>query len=230
MRRLLAAVVLTSLAATSAPVDAKCARMHQQPKVLTASVELPVDGGGIVVGTQNVPYDLPDQGEALQKSWGFLTGRDLMQPVITVIAPGLVVYGVQPNMRTTGELTTGSKVIAKLTVTKDKVAKLAAPKVKAITHVMARGRFSAATNVALDGSAPADAIAMVLFDGNGAARSWREVPPLATMVEVYGNRRCGVLPNGTIESKAGEKVTVAWLDKYGRLSAQSKLVAIRVAI
>src|SRR5665647_339346 len=89
---------------------------------------------GTLYGTENVPYNVPDEGEALQTSWGFLTGRDIMQPVITVLAPGLVVYGVQPNAHTTGELSSGKKVVAKLTVTKTKVAKLAAPQVSTITY------------------------------------------------------------------------------------------------
>ena len=127
---MLATVTLIALTGGPNPVAAKCARLHQQPKVLTATVAVPADGGGIVVGTQTVPYDLPDTGEAVQKSWGFLTGLDLGQPVITVLAPGLAVYSVQPNMRVTGELTDGTTTIATLSVTTTKIARLARPKVR----------------------------------------------------------------------------------------------------
>lgn len=225
-----AAVFLSAIALMPATAAANCARMHLQPRVLTASVAVPVDGGGIVVGTQNVPYDQPELGEALQKSWGFLTGRDISQPVITVLAPGLVVYGVQPNTRTTGELNDGTKVIAKLTLTRSKVAKLPAPKVKAIRHEQPPNRrWSPRTTVTLDGSAPADAVAVVLVDGKGNARSWREVKAGAAEVEVFGRGRCEVLPNGTLASRVGDKVTIAWVDRYGRLSAASKAVTIQGA-
>jgi len=227
MVRLTALLALASLVATSTPAAAKCAIQHRQPKVLTESVAVPVDGGGIVVGTQSVPYDLPETGEALQKSWGFLTGRDLLQPVIRVLAPGLVVYSVQPKTRTTGELTDGTKVIAKLTVTTDKVAKLAAPKVKAIHQpVIGEQRYRPTTTVTLDGTVPADAIAIVLFDARNKARSWREVTAGESEVDAFARGRCAVVADGTIESRVGDKVSVAWVDKYGRLSAKSRLVVV----
>jgi len=222
------AVFLSAIALMPRSVDAKCAMQHQQPKVLTQAVAAPVDGGGIVVGTQSVPYDLPERGEALQPTWGFLTGRDLMQPVITVLAPGLVVYRVQPNTRTTGELTDGTAVIAKLTFTKDKVARLPAPRVKAIRQSTADDRrWSPTTSVTLDGTVPADAVAIVLFDAKRKARSWREVTAGASEVEAFARGRCEVVPNGTVESRVGDKVSVAWVDRYGRLSAASKLVTIQ---
>ncbi len=223
-----AAVFLSAIALMPRSVDAKCAMQHQQPKVLTPAVAVPVDGGGIVVGTQSVSYDLPDRGEALQPTWGFLTGRDLMQPVITVLAPGLVVYRVQPNTRTTGELTDGTAVIAKLTFGKDKVARLPAPRVKAIRQSAAGDRrWSPTTSVTLDGTVPADAVAIVLFDAKRKARSWREVTAGASEVEAFARGRCEVVPNGTVESRVGDKVSVAWVDRYGRLSATSKLVTIQ---
>ena len=237
MLRFTALVALSSLVTTSAPVAAKCAMDKLRPKILTASVAVPVGGGGIVVGTESVSDDIVGDdvvgdGEAVQPTWGFLTGRDLSKPVITVIAPGLVVYRVQPTTRTTGELSDGSHVIATLTVTKDKVAKLPAPKVVSIKQASARvgstGR-STTTSVQLAGTAPADAVAIVLFDAKRSARSWREVTAGEAVVEVFHHGRCEVLPNGTIESKIGDKVTVAWVDKYGRLSTSSRVVAIKGA-
>lgn len=227
MVRLTALLALASLVVGSTPAAAKCAMQHQQPKVLTASVAAPVDGGGIVVGTQSVPYDLPEQGEALQKSWGFLTGRDISQPVTTVLAPGLVVYSAQRNTRSTGELNDGTKVIAKLTQTNDKVAKLAAPRLVAIHQpTFGEKRYRPTTTVTLDGTVPADAVAIVLFDAKHKARSWREVTAGDSEVAAFARGRCEVVPNGTVESRIGDKVSVAWVDKYGRLSPKSKLVVI----
>jgi len=230
--RLPTVLALTALALAPTSADAKCAMDHLQPIVLTKEVAVPADGGGIVVGTMSVSYDETDTGEALQKTWGFLTGRDIMQPVLTVLAPGLVVYGVQPTVRTTGELTDEKgAVVAKLAQTQTKVARLAAPKIKAVVHYDDGPnpmRRKVSTKVKLDGAAPADAVAMVLMDRKRTARSWGTVTAGATDVEVYYQYRCKVLPNGTLASKVGDKVIVAWVDKYGRLSATTKVFTIKV--
>lgn len=64
-----------------------------------------------------------------------------LKPVISVLAPGLVVYGVQPGSRTTGQFVDGTGgVIANLTLTKDKVARL-------LAWVDKYGRFSAPTKL-----------------------------------------------------------------------------------
>lgn len=228
----LTTLALTTLVASSSPVDAKCAMDNQAWSVVTVKVDVPADGGGIVVATLSVPYSTPATGDALQKSFGFLTGRDLMQPVITVLAPGLVVYGVRPGTRTTGELVDGTGgVIANLTVTKDKVARLPAPKLKEVVHFddgPGGTKRTQATTARLDGPAPADAVALVVYNGKNTPKSWGPVETDITSIEIYSHRRCEVLPNGTLPSKAGDKVMLAWVDKYGRLSAKTKLVTIKV--
>jgi hypothetical protein len=232
MRALVASLVIASLISWSSPVAAKCARMGQRPVVLTPSVEVPADGGGIVVGTESVTWEQTDEGEAPQKGWGFYTGRDLGQPTITTLAPGLVVYSVPASLRTTGELVGGKGTVAKLTRTNKKVKLLAAPTLKAVVHASSasgRGR-SSTTTVQLDGAAPADAVAMILVDARTKqARSWGAVTAGATSVVVYVSRRCGVLPTGTVESTVGDQVIVRWVDNRGRVSADSTPLAITKA-
>ncbi len=224
--RLTAVLALTTLVASASPVDAKCAMDHLQPIVITKEVAVPADGGGIVVGTQSVSYHLPEQGDAVQKDWGFITGRDLLVPVIRVLAPGLAVYSVRPNARTTGELTDSTTVVAKLTLTKNKVARLPAPKLVGVVHE--DSERTQEIQAELDGAPPTDAVALVVFDARRKAKSWGTVAANATTIEVYGHHKCDVLPNGTIASKAGDKVMLAWVDKYGRLSAMTKVLTIQV--
>lgn len=205
------------------PADARCARSGLAPEVLTAEVAVPADGGGIVVGTKVVSGD-QDQGEAPAKGWGFLTGRDLAVPVITTLAPGLVVYAPPSGTRTTGELTTGSKVVAKLTPSTTKIAKLTAPSVQSISHshyYRGRGR-SSTTTVTLTGKVPADAVALVLVDARTKkAQTWGAVTAGKNSVVVYAQRRCSTLPDGTIEPSPGRQVILRWVDKYGRVSTDS---------
>jgi hypothetical protein len=120
---------------------------------------------------------LPEQGDAVQKDWGFTTGRDLP-----------------------------------------------APKLMGVVH--SDSERTQETQAELDGAPPADAVALVIFDARHKAKSWGTVAANATTIEVYGQHKCDVLPNGTLASKAGDKVMLAWVDKYGRLSAKTKLFTI----
>lgn len=228
LRRLCAAAAVLSLALAS-PAAAKCARSGLAPKVLTAEVAVPRGGGGVVVGTEIVPWDGKDEGQAPAKGWGFLTGRDLAAPVITVLAPGLVVYAPPPKARITGELTTGGKVVARLTLTKTVVPALAAPKITSISHshyYRGRGR-SSTTTVRLAGKVPADAVALILADASTReAQTWGVVQPGEASVVVYAQRRCASLPDGTIEPAPASKVVLRWVDKYGRVSADSAVRSI----
>ncbi len=232
MRRTASLLALLALVISSSPAAAKCARSGLRPVVLTPKVEVPADGGGIVVGTEAVSWDQIDEGEAPASRWGFLTKSALGEPTITTLAPGLVVYSVPASLVTTGELTNGKRTVAKLTLTRTKVPLLAAPKVKAATHATSQSfrARTATTTVQLDGDAPATAVALVIADAKTQTpRSWGTVTAGATEVVVYQSRRCSTLPNGTLESAVGDKVVLRWVDNRGRLSAASAPIAIAKA-
>lgn len=125
MRLALAAVFLLALAN---PAAAKCMQLQLKAQVLTANVEISGEGGGVVVATTGTGMD--DKGElpANQASWKLRSGKKLSDPVITTLAPGLVLYGPPPTAKGTGDLVTGkSKVLARWKRTNAKRAALAGP-------------------------------------------------------------------------------------------------------
>jgi hypothetical protein len=146
-----------------------------------------------------------------------------------VLAPGLVLYKLPDETPDkTAELIGQKKLRGKLTLftPKDSLPIPAAPEVDKIVHTKRTGRLaSASTQITTKSPAPDGVIAIVIVGNDGKARSFGRVEKGSTF---YGfqHGRCGVLPNGTVESKIGETVTVFWVDKYGQKSAPSKPVKI----
>lgn len=221
----LACAAFLATALVSPLASAKCAMGHLAPKVMTTA-PIPA-GGGIVVATLDVPYSEADEGDAVQPSWQLDVGDAKSAPKIDTLAPGLAVYRV-PAGTGTIKLLDGTKVRATATFAKgDAPAALAAPKLEAVRHDRTYGRrASAFTTVTLDGAPPAGAVALVLADAKGKPRSYGLVEGTGTELRVYAQSRCSVLPNGTIESKMGDKVTLFWVDQSGRKSAPSKVIEI----
>ena len=203
--------------------EAKCAMSHLRPEVLTKEASA---GGGIVVATEQVSYDVKDEGDAVQPTWKLSIGGASSAPKIDVIAPGLAVYRL-PAAAGDATLLDGTTVIAKVTTVRTQPVQLLAPKVKGVRHEKTIGRRSSAyTIVALAGPVPDGAVAMVLADAKGKARSFGTVKAGDKEVTVYAHGRCGVVPNDTVESKPGEKVTLFWVDASGRVSPATKAITI----
>lgn len=228
MHRVLAVVALLTLAVTSAPVGGKCMQLELRPQVLTASVEITGDGGGIIVATTGTGVD--DKGEVLaeQKNWKLRAGKTLADPTsITTLAPGLVLYSPPASAKGNGDLVTRKgKVLARWKRTNAKHAALDAPVIKAIKHTADIGKWmSEDTLVELDGKVPATAIAMILVDSKGTALTWGVANPGVPAVRVYSHGHCDVA-NGTLAPTVGDSVTLAWVDRQGRVSPASKPSAV----
>ena len=222
MARFSALFALVALAASSAPVAAKCAMSHLRPKVVTTA---PTVGGGIVVATEQVSYDVKDEGDATQPTWKLEMGGSSSAPKIESLAPGLAVYRL-PATAGTATLLDGKTVIAKVTTSKAKPTMLPAPKIKSITHDVTTGRRSSAfTTAIIDGAPPAGAVALVLADAKGTARSFGLVGT-DSKITVYAHGRCGVVPNNTVESTLGDKVTLFWVDQSGNKSPASAVIKV----
>jgi len=219
--------LLTSLALIGPLVpheaDAKCAMSHLRPDVLTTQASI---GGGIVVAAESAPYDVADEGDAVQPTWKLEVGGVTSTPKIDVLAPGLAVYRL-PAAAGDATLLDGTKVIAKVTTIRTQPVQLLAPKVKGVRHEKRLGRrASAYTRVALDGAPPDGVVALVLADAKGKPRSFGVVTAGEKEITVYAHPRCGVVPNDTVESKPGDRVTLFWVDASGRTSPVSKPVTV----
>jgi len=233
MKRFALVPVLVFAALSLAPslARADCARVGLTPKVLTpASAVVPRDGG-VVVAAVPEPRGKLDPGDAaVQSGWRVKIGGDSVKPPIDVLAPGLAVYRVAVANAFKVELSNGDAVLATVRVTRDKIDPLPAPKITRVWFEQASRHSTTQVGVALDGDIPAGAVALVLADDQGVPRSWGLATAAAgSKLYAYGARNCEVLPNGTIPSKAGDKVTLFWVDSTGMKSAATKPIQIGAA-
>lgn len=177
-----------------------------------AAVEVPPDGGLLVTfeSSQSTSDDI--------SKWKFSTkGKQRTAPVTTTIAPGLV------RLTPAGsQLADGSKrVLVTFTRGTTPAAALAAPKVKSLTF--SQGRRGSGVTAEL--STAIDAGYLVVFDAEGKVpRSWGRAG--GTKVMVYYAGDCTQVADGTIPSRTGDKVRLAHVDMFGRVSPLSDAVTI----
>jgi len=208
-----------------ARATADCALMGLVPKVLTAPDAVLSSDGGIVVGAVSEDRGPLQSGDiAVQPAWKFVVPKGTITPAIESLAPGLAAYRASTD---TLELQNDkAETLAKATRTADKRPALAAPKVKTIKYDAPISRRSIQrVEVTIDGAAPAGVIALVLADAKGKPKSWGAAA--GVVFYPYLQRDCFVLPNDTVPSKKGDKVTLFWVDAHGRKSALTKPLTIK---
>ena len=203
--------------------NADCALMGLVPKVLTKAETLAPDGG-IVVGAVSQDRGPMENGDiAVQTAWKFVVPKGTITPTIESFAPGLAVYKTSADAF---ELQDDAGTSLAKATHGDKRDKLAAPKVKSIKYDAPISRRSVQrVEVTLDGAVPAGVIALVLADAKGKPKSWGLAE--GSVFYPYMHRDCLTLPNGTVPSGKGDKVTLFWVDEHGRKSAFTKPVVIK---
>jgi len=217
--------VLVALLSLASPRIARgdCAMVEYFPNPLTPAAT-DIGDGGIVVAQLAFAKHLPTESS----TWRFRVGTKTSVPAITSIAPGLDVY--RPSKRGAKLVLVGGdgKPIVELTSTKRKRAELPVPSIKAIQFSESRGRHSSASTVAeLIGDPPDGVIALVAYDRTGKPRSFGTVVKNAKQVDLYNRSDCGGPFRGTVVSRTGDRIRVAWLDASGRLSKQSAPIRVR---
>ena len=220
-------LVLLALAALTAEAHADCMMYGLAPKVLTPAGTVVPGDGGIVVAAVAEPRGKLDPGDAaVVPAWRLRVGSDVIKPPIAMIAPGLAVYRVAVANAYDAKLEDGAHaVVATVKPARRGGDPLPAPKLKRIWFVEQHSRHGgSAVNVELDGDTPAGAIALVLADSKGNARSWTHAG--GTTLSPYASPDCVALPNGTIPSQAGDRVTLFWLGADGRVSPATQPLAI----
>lgn len=210
MRLLLPLLIASTASAAPCPV------IENIPKPLTKSGAAIADGGGIVVAL------VPQQGSAdtapKLATWK-LDGKPV---VIDHLAPGLDVVKITKA----ATLTDGAKL--KLAVTKGAAAPvLDAPKVDGIRRdAPANSRHPyVITHATFTSDAPATAVAVIVFDDKGAARSWGA--QVGKDAAVYARGGCNQLVEGTTDSNVGDAVTLAYVDASGRIGKKSAPITIK---
>lgn len=229
------AVALLVVVAARDVATGKCAMPSVGSDVITpAGTAVAADGGVLVgVGTSFGDVPLPGADTGLNPTWRFSDGTKEHEPVLTTLAPGLVVY--RPPAGVTGalKLVDGKKQLVAVTFSADTPAPLAAPTPQAIKQITQRERYGGTSlklRASFKAKPPAGARALVVLAVTSkgvVARSWTPLDPEQTMHRVAGTSgRCDPGIPGEIMSKPGDKVALAWVDEHGRLSKLSKPLVV----
>lgn len=220
-----AIVAATSTTAASEP----CPVFGLEPVVRTPQGGTIASDGGFVVGTRSRPGNDVGKGEiAVQADWKIRAGSVRSTPKIDVLAPGLAIYRL-PAKATDVVLEDGKgKVVGKATVVPGAPTTLAAPRIKTILSGRTGGRHPTTFVTAeLDGAPPNEALALVLTDAAGVARSWGFVPPGGKEIPIFDNHQgCGTFPNGTVQSRPGDVVVAYWVDTRGHRSPTTPKIIV----
>ena len=223
----LAAFVVASIALVSSSAAGDCAFSGLAAKVITpANAIVPGDGGIVVAAVTDHHGALSPGDEAVHPGWRLRVGPDLLKPPIEVIAPGLAIYRVAVANAFKVELENDKhEVVGTVRPARGSGDPLAAPQLKRAWFEPNHSRHgSERVGVEVDGAVPATAIALVVADAKGTPRSWTLVDGQA--LYPYTSASCLALPNGTIGTKAGDTITVFWVDAGGRRSAASKPIHV----
>jgi len=197
------------------------------------------DGGGVIVtlGRVDGPSDevvRAPVSDVSRDDWRFVDGGKLVKPTIDKIAPGLAVYRLPDSKSTSYVLETAkhTKIVSVKRALDRGTTVLPAPVVVGGGQVdfppMQRGGGGSVVTVHLVAPAPKGAFVLIAYGPDGVARSSGTPEPGSKDVSIWHTRdRCETEAPGTLPSSIGEKITVAWLDESGRLSAKSAPIEIK---
>lgn len=233
------AFAMIGLIAVPTPAGAKCARVYLAPQTLTHPADVIPAGGGVLVGWQQSTSERDERfsggDPALHTDWRFLIRKRKVRPKVEQLAPGLVVYrpGVirssKPEKIVLAEKD-GARVGTFKASRKKSAFTAAAPSPsKVVVTRYEGGRWGEDVNATVELSAapPASAVALILYRDDKPL-SWASVKGVtATSVQIYASDgHCGASPSGMTEPAPGDKVTLAWVDGFGRLSGKSAAIAV----
>jgi hypothetical protein len=227
-------LALCSIAVAGLPASAGPCRQFQDlgflPDVLTPEGSTLDSRGGVVVAAESVRLERAGWDDPSVQNWRFGAAGKHELGKRTVIAPGLVV--VAPTVFADDlvfENTDGSPARGVHFRADAKLAPLAAPKVTTVTYRdKGLGIMTTELTVAkLAAAPPAGAVALVVYAGD-TPRSWSPIES-STVDEVtlYAVDHCVLQLPGTIATRAGDRITLAWLDETGHVSPRTKAIEVR---
>jgi hypothetical protein len=209
------------LAATPA-ITGPCVPVETFQEVLTPPGETIDQFGGVVIAN---PRAVP---------WEFVEGPKRERARVTVIAPGLAIIAAK-SFDQLLDLEDGKRnrlirVKYQFQATDDMPVD-SAPRVTALVQTKRTQMMRSDVVVATLGEAPpAGTIAVIVRAADSkasGARSWFAVTDLkAKQLDVYRHDRCKAEPAGTVGTKAGDKVMLAWVDSAGHVSLWTASIVV----
>lgn len=213
--------------------DAGCARTELSPTVLTPDgATLPSDGG-VLVGWQVSVYDSKKPQHALGPTFRGKDGNTSVDLQPRQIAPGVYVYRPASTGKGALSLFDGKDKVGTWPrggVT-DKLS-LAAPDASSATlTVDTNPRYQKQTFSVDVAGVPDAAVGVLTYDDKGTALAFATVPHdrvgATTIVPYASPGRCAFDPDGMHPPTAGSKVTIAWVDPFGRIGPPSKVLVVK---
>ena len=215
--------------------DAKCAWSIAVPDILTTrDTKLP-DDGGILVGWKQETGDIEDgRGQADPsdaQGWTATAGKTKVALTRTSLAPGLSVF--KPD-KFTGTLAVTSQAgeLGKFTRDGSGANKMPAPEVtKDVVSTTKGARWTDRhAVVTLKSAPPPEAMVLITFKGSTPITFVRlsDTHDDVKTIETFEDRgHCGLVVDGSSPPAAGDKVTFAWVDAFGRVSPHSAAVVVK---
>ncbi|MCX5742774.1 MAG: hypothetical protein NT062_09785 [Proteobacteria bacterium] len=235
-------VVAVALAPTPAAL-AKCAMQELVAQLITPTTgKLPADGG-ILVGFAHATNGDDELTDPLAKpTWKFTSGGKPVDVTRVALAPGLTVYRPRPGSPITSiRVADKKRVIRELArdATATAAPSVVAPRVTKLeitTRSSGRGPARTATATVAD-PIPNDAVAVIVYAERGTAAKPAPVaisfgtigvhnPKARTVIPWADPSRCAFNPPGMEAPPTGAKVTLAWVDAYGRVSRSSAPIEV----
>jgi hypothetical protein len=220
MKHLLVAAL--AVGSTTSLVDAKCAMQELIPKLLTPDqASVPADGG-VLVG-----YDFEVvNARRSETTFKFSDGHKPVEVTKQALAPGVDVY--KPKSSGLLYMTDAATDKAAGSFTRDAKASAfdpAPPATTAVRESIATGRRGKQVSIAavLAAAPPDAAIGVILYGKDHAPLAFTTVPHDGSKeLLVYRDAgRCAFNPPGMTPPPIGDAITLAWVDKFGRISKPS---------
>lgn len=202
--------------AASARADVRCPTWTRSFFPINDGLPITLDGG-IVIG-EDYRLGADDQPAA---TYVFKTTTGPQKPSVTVLAPGLVRYGVPAGVAE-ADLMNGDAEVAHAKLDRTP-GPLAEPLVtEARLHVTERnGDRVTSLAVSVDATST-KGVALILLDAKGEKPlAYTKSTAMFTLAA-----RCRKVPAGTTAVKVGDSVTVRWVDAWGRLSPISRPIKV----
>ncbi len=231
MQRLVAVVVGLGVALTSVPrANALCAVSEAGDALVTPVAAVLPGDGAILVGSRSFLESKPSNQST---SWTVTAGGKPIAIVREQLAPGLLV--LRPAAGTdTLTVSSGTDELARYT--RDLKASAFAPdppKPTKLEMTSTPARYNGwrrTVSATLAAPVPADAVAVISY----VTRKKKRIAITSHHVNVGTDAatvfadpgRCSFNPAGMEPPKAGEKVTLVWVDAFGRLSKPSAPIAM----